>query len=406
MSQNATLTLRQHTTKVTSLVSCHGSGLAALLSADETGRVICWDLLTRRPVWVLTLESPAPVVDLQVMQDKYLCVLSRDYTLRVYDLDHREQVLFQMNVNTLNFANMGLETVNDETLRLYCCNTQQSELLDVYEINLRTNGLTRIFHKLDFFPIVKDTVLAHTPSGKIDKLGMIMKFTTVRSDSVLFVGYESGVVLGLQYWKDQEPVLKVVYVSILHLPEPILELTLTDNDTVLYSASTSNIIGNSDIRYLSNDIMVATSKKNGKVMYSPDLPISNPKSIPVKGHKISHIGSTSQYLIWSTWQGKTYLLDKQKDEVIAKWVKSKSSVQPNESSQGDLNNSSRDVKLSKNIKIGSMAIFDKEKYQYLNKEVSNIPVKSLSQQRRMNQFINHDWCFIGYEDGSIALHRL
>lgn len=415
MSQNATFTLRQHTTKVTNLIVCpltdtHVS--PQLLSSDEAGQVICWNLITRRPMWHLQIESNATIIDLQLIQGKYLCVLSRDYTLRIYELEQRDKILFQMNVNTLNFANLAIYMVDHAILRLHCCNTQDSELLDVYEINLTTGKLSRTFNKLDFFPILQKLFPNNDSITKLDKLGMIMKFCSVASQYLVFIGYESGVVLGLKYLeiKDNEPVLKIVYISVMHLPEPILELKLTNDEKFVLSSSTSNQIGKHPIISLSTDT-VGDFETNGEIIYSPNLSIMDPEIITVKGQKISHIASNTKYLIWATWQGKTFLMDKDQKNVLAKWVKFKSSIQPNESSQGNLNKSSQDVKMSKNIKIGSMTVLENDKYQALKRLISIEDSKmkqliSLAQQRRINQFVESSWCFIGYEDGSIALHKL
>lgn len=407
-------TLRNHTAAVTQLLvvpnypdenNIQTDLIPKLVSADEVGTILVWDMLTRRPIKSISIPSGASIVDIQLLANKYLVCLSKDYTLRILDwFDLKEKPLFEMNVNTMNFANFTISIdEKEENLTLCCCNTQDSEAIDVYQINIKTSKLTRLFNHVDFYSIIKDNLSITLGKKLPDKLGMIMKFTQDLSSNTIFIGFESGILIGFLIDSD---LLKIVYLSTYHFPEPILDLQCVFGSGhskvsgALISSSTNNIIAKHS--YPVSDIITNRVKEN-HIYKSSNLAPTFPKAMEVKGTKIAHIAEFESYLIWATWGGKTFVKNTTTDKIL-KYKRGKGSIRPNESPQGSISQNQNENKELKYVKIGSMAVLQSNHSAVGG--MKSLVVMNRSNQRRLKEFISHSWCFVGYNDGTISLYQI
>lgn len=407
-------TLRNHTAAVTRLLVVANDPseeniptdlIPKLISADEVGKILVWDMLTRRPIKSISVPSGASIVDIQLLDNKYLVCLSKDYTLRILDwFNLKEKPLFEMNVNTMNFANFTMSFDEEqENFTLCCCNTQDSEAIDLYQINIKTSKLTRLFNHVNFHSIIKDNLLVTLGMKLPDKLGMIMKITQDLSQKIIFIGFESGILIGFQIDFD---LLKIVYLSTYHFPEPILDLQVVFGSKdptgtgTLISSSTNNIIAKHT--YPVSDTIINRIKENG-IYKASNLTPTIPQVMEVKGTKIAHIAEFKGYLIWSTWGGKTFVKDTVTDTIF-KYKRGKGSIRPNESPQGSIAKNQDENKESKNVKIGSMAVFQSNP-SFVD-DMESLVVMNRSNQRRLKEFISHSWCFVGYKDGTISLYQI
>lgn len=403
-------TLRKHTSAITQLIvsdndTCdEGDLVPRLVSSDETGNIIVWDLLTRRPVNEVTIPTGASIVGLELVSSMYLVSLSKDYTLRIFDWTHlNDKCLFEMSVNTLNFANFAISVKEEDPsiLKLCCCNTQDSETIDIYQINVKTSKLTRLFNHVDFFQIL-NAPLHIELMKKPDKLGMIMKFQQDPTSGTIFLGFESGIIVGFQIEDER---LRVTYLSACHFPEPVLDLQVvpqeyTNSCGILISSSTTNSIGK---HWFPLKEPSGNTLHMGYFYKRAMFTASITELIEVKGSKIAHIAKINNYLIWCTWGGKLYIKDVNSD-IVSKYTRSKGFIRPNESSQGSIASKSNSMEEPTYVKIGAMVVF-KEKKAITN-TMDGLLVLNTSMQRRLNQFITHSWCFIGYNDGTISLYEI
>ncbi len=406
-------TLRNHTVAVTQLLVVANSFdaeniendlIPKLISTDEMGKIIVWNLLTRRPMVDTSIPTGASITAIQLLASKYLVCLSKDYTLRILDWNNLiEKPLFEMNVNTMNFANFTISIDKDEkNFVLCCCNTQDAEAIDIYQINIKTSKLTRLFNHIDFHSIIKDNLILSLDKKVPDKLGMIMKFEQDLRSNTIFIGFESGIIIGFQI--DSE-MLKIIYLSTSHFPEPVLDIQvvggLKDVTGTLISSSTNNII----IKHTYPISETITNRiKMNNIFKSSDLTPSTPQTIEVKGTKIAHIAEFENHLIWATWNGKLFIKDTYSG-VIHKYKRSKGNIRPNESSQGSISKNQYENKEPRYVKLGAMAIFKSTSLSAV-KDIKSLVVMNRSSQRRLDQFISHSWSFVGYNDGTISLYQI
>lgn len=389
--------LRCHTSCVTTLLQLPDSIPPALISTDEEGQIIKWDLLTRRPKIRKQLnESASAIISTQYIKPGLIAVLSKDHTLRILNTDLEET--FMMHVNTLTFANFTITNSNG-LLRLCCCNTTESDGLDIYIIDVENKTLKRLWKNLKFFELFND-YKEIKKQLKIDKQGMLMKVTEF--DDTIFCGYESGIVIGIRL---HVKFVEIVYISVLHAPEPILDIHIFG--ATIYTSSTQNFIGEDFFTHTGyvpceDELIMNSSRMVGK---RRSLTLSLPTKIKIPNGNIGKITVENHNLICSCWSGNTFIVD-MTTKKCEKINRPKSTIQVSESSQGSFTNSNGRIKKPSNLlKIGA-----------LNKSLPDNtpnypPPKSLislsrGSQRRLNEFMSQKWCYIGYEDGSISLFEL
>lgn len=159
-------------------------------SGDASGVVVVWDMRTRRP----RLRWKAHQGHIYTLKavDGGLLSHGRDNAVRFWDLHDLGSPRFEMPVNSLNFCNV------DSCLQLLATpGTQNADTFDIYRI--QGQQLARVVAGVG-----SDTAAADL--GLRGGHGSVMRLLFV-DDSLLFVGYESGVVRG---YRVRFPVAKQV----------------------------------------------------------------------------------------------------------------------------------------------------------------------------------------------------
>ncbi|GAV53440.1 hypothetical protein ZYGR_0AI07240 [Zygosaccharomyces rouxii] len=387
-------TLRFHKSSVTDLLvlDLPQDTAPSLVSGDATGTLCLWDLIRRRPISTHCIENEPPIVALQYVDGGLLAVLDKHHKLRLFRINGSWKQVYEIPVNTLNFANFLIQRIGTEWYRLICCNTQDSESIDIYEFYLTSlHTLKRVHKGLKFYQAISSFTL---PTGlKLDKLGIVMKFTEWHS--VIFCGMESGVVIGFKLIDNNQ--VEIVYVSHVHYPNPVLDLHPGKNS--LLSSSTDDKIGIHALNCQQNGVDL---KRQAPILLNSELHSlsTNFKQVPVS--QIAHIKKLENVLLLSSWSGETIVTNEQ-DEILDKFCKSKSSVEVNENPQGNLqSNKSSSKSANPNCKVSSL-----EGLSGSNSCSSKYVVsKNAGQRRRIESFLQNSWCIIGYDDGNIAFHRL
>lgn len=391
-----TYTLRAHTAAITCVIICGTPEIPQLLSGDVLGTLILWNLITRRPIAYKVCN--AQIISLQIIDNIYI-VQYKDHTLRFFRLQGSNEIvkigsinrslekfdqIFEIPVNTLNFANVIIRRVTTDIYQLWCCNTQDSEAIDIYEFSLHDpRSLKRLFESVRLHSIASKLT---TPSQlKFEKLGILMKF--IEHDGIIYCGFESGFVIGLTIISE---CICMVYISSIHYPDPILQLSYNDDLDKIMSTSTTNVVAfHKAILNPTEDYQIQDDIK-----FASSL---NPTNTYVHLHseKISFIENIGNYLVTSNWSGKIELI--LNNEKIIQFEKPKSLIPVDMDYIHKFNKTSNSVHNTL-TKIGAMTCFKAQKFS---------PSKSShSLPRRVLDFINHDWCCIGYEDGTISLNIL
>lgn len=386
-------TLRSHKSSVTGLLVLHlpQDVAPSLISGDATGTLCLWDLIRRRPIYVHQIENKAPIVALQYVDDGLLAVLDKHHKLRIFKLDGSWEQVYEIPVNTLNFANFLIRRLGNDLYRLICCNTQDSGSIDIYEFHLSSlHSLKRIHKGLKFYEAIHS--LEFLTGLKLDKLGIVMKFTEWHG--VIFCGMESGFVIGFKLSEDNQ--VEIVYVSHVHYPNPILDL-YPGKDSLL-SSSIDDKIGIHNVNRRPDRMDL---KRHDQILLSCELqsPSTNFKPVPIS--QISHIKKLENLLLLSSWSGETIATDHQ-GKILNKFSKPKSSVEVNENPQGNIQtNKTHSKKANPNCKVNSL-----EGISSWNENSNYVISTNVGQRRRIEKFLQSNWCIIGYEDGNIACHRL
>ncbi|CCK68392.1 Asa1p KNAG_0A07390 [Huiozyma naganishii CBS 8797] len=400
-------TLRAHTCAVTTVLVVDDCHTPTLVSTDEKGRIIVWDLITRRSVRSHQLESGAAITATQYVEPNLLACLSKeDCSLRLYNLATLEEI-FEMKVNTMSFANFVIARSENGLLTLFCCSTTNPEAIDCYTIDVTTKRLKRVAKELHFGESIANVLPDGLP--KIDKLGLVMKFIS-HDSGTMFIGFESGIIIGFRLVfdsiSDGDCLVVVTHVSAPHCPRPILSLEIdVNNRAKLLGSSTDTIIA-TDTIITTDTCAVSDMKSRAGITTSNDLAFITSEIHDTHTRKIYDIKSLSKYLLWSTWTGKSYS-SKVDTSFIEKYWKSKSSLIPIESSQGSFDKNKADPKVSRYVKTKCITGFDSHCYSCrFGVRMDSVALSDRSKERRLLQFAEHSWYIIGYEDGSISLYRL
>ena len=360
-----------------------------------------------------------------------------------------------------------------DRLGLVCCNTQDSEAIDIYTFILNEqHSLKRQFNALNFFGSIKELITEREVNNKklnFEKLGIVMKFTRDCESKVIFIGTESGLVLGFKIhdnisfsskiinnrdFKENKPksglskllsaddqipnaqrhftnVIELVYVSDLHCPNPILDLEIKDN--ILLSCSTLKKIGSFCLKNISaqdsqtrmlDSYKFSTTDNNITLMREKNLKLSDNSFYEIPFSNVSHVQSTKDYILAADWKGETFVFSNQREistltpTILATFEKSRSSIPINESSKGNLQNvnSSSGPKKANKSKVRSIIALDSttnsldetlhSNLELMNKRRNVTKSMTPGQQRRLLKFAETSWCIIGYDDGCISLHDL
>lgn len=358
-----------------------------LISIDERGLLILWDLATRRPILehqahstqVMTIKQLGIDDDGEeycIIEEYYGLIVThgRDNLIKIWRLFNEinefnlEQV-YEIPVNSLNFSNIDI--LNEF---LITPNTLNSNFFDIYDISFISSNnsfnefkLKRIFNGIDLYKLSIDQGFEFTEFqinnddevNRVDKLGIIMKFLWI-DHKTLFIGFESGHVLQIEVGDD----IRVVSISQEHFPDPVLSLTYNK----------------------SNQRIISTSIKNEIVIH--EVGKASIKKVKLDFNKISNIGVVNKMYIILSWNGMIKFFDFN-FEYISNYQKSKSLIQGDLNVIGNLNND-EDIK-KKNIKPNAISV-------KLKQDVN------ISLNRRDLKLINNDLISIGYDDGTIIIY--
>ncbi|QHS76803.1 Asa1p [Saccharomyces paradoxus] len=424
-------TLRYHKKGITALQVIKApsvSNVPVLLSGDNHGYFVMWNLVTKRPITCTQIEGNPHIIAFRwVESTAVLCILSKDSMLRMFKLeesalrsidlvkkpnqankteDPQWTQIYEMPINTLNFANFIIEAQvkpkkDNRDYRLICCHTDDSESIDIYRIiEDSTFKLKRPFSNINFPKYLKKQDFLQIP--KNSKFGIIMRFA--RLNDVIFLGFENGFIVGFKTTFDESlhrDVAELVHVSNDHYPNPILNMCVSGDE--LYSCSTDDFITKHKI---SVSLQPATKycKENAFFIKCPStLRVSEPARIYLPLKNISHIDKiTDDYLLVSSWSGITIVLDMRTSEVVQTFMKSKNNLVVSDSSIGDLTNGSgsntESSSKSHNYKVGAMTGLESFAVQ------SN--GLKLGELRRIKALAECSWCLIGYDDGTIKLNKI
>ncbi|QPG75383.1 hypothetical protein FOA43_002737 [Brettanomyces nanus] len=407
-----------------------------LITGDESGLIIWWDLTTRRQLtsWQAhgTIDSASPnaVITLQQLGitwmlsqegtyefpviDKrwYGCLLSHgkdgeikiwrlfsvvtcgDYGLKyqLYTPLHQAlppKVVFQMPVNMLNFSNV--EMVDD---RLVTPGTEDSNKFDIYTVPIpgtdeSGTGLKRLFKAVQF---ESDNPNFTHRNG----FGIVMKFAWIDRDHIA-VGYESGHVVTYELAQNT---VKAITINSIHTPEPVTALYYDWSRDIILSAS-------------STDCLAIMSGRKAIETSSLSFPVDTTSAISV--HHIKHRGigdlsvSTDGTVGVVTWDGYTrffHYTEGNSDLTFVFKVKRQApSISDNRIS------SDNDIKQESLLhsQKSSALVYSRTQIPYTfikesrTLEYNDGMSKNLVRRRLERNFDNH-WALIGYKDGRVAVY--
>lgn len=373
-----------------------------LLSSDESGKVIFWDLTILRPIaevqahesQILTIRQLG-IRDDVVDSDYFGLVLThgRDHIIKIWRLfDEKGAVEFkkcyEIPVNALNFSNVDVYGGY-----LITPNTMNSNAFDLYDISYISQEegdetrLKRLFEGVDVFKHAIATGFAKFEEfnvqrddeedvNRVDKFGIIMKLLFVDQNRV-FIGYESGHVASIELDFSSKS-FKILNITNQHFPNPVLSLTFDKaNSTVLSTSIDSHIVSHNT---RTNDSTVYKLEKFGK---------------------ISDVACYEDKYVLSSWNGYIRFYNTDMDTHTFQYISS--FKKPKGLLAGDLNvigniNDDSGIEKEKNkiVKPNSLAINAK----------SNIdPDVRKLYARRDVKLIEGSYLAVGYDDGTITLYN-
>ncbi|EDO17253.1 hypothetical protein Kpol_538p13 [Vanderwaltozyma polyspora DSM 70294] len=451
-------TLRFHkdaVTDVKTVVDLTNFKVPVLISGDGSGKLVIWNVITRRVQFVYEIPKSPQILAIEYLGDLLVAVLSKDHKLRILQLQldesktlvktneqsqiqqqlYKYNIVFEVPVNTLNFANFSLEKIAPEEYRLVCCNTQNAESIDIYAFKLnRLNSLKRLNKGINFYKTVID-LLRNTEISKFDKLGIVMKF--LRVNDLVYCGFESGIIICFRYKLRQEVMttkynetsskqsklqeliksedtdisiyenmLEIVYISTVHYPNPILDLSISakDEETVLSSSTDSKIgihkaqITNGNVSLPDNEGYIIDDSKQVIVRKTLGADTS---FVEVPVTEIGSIKSLKCGMVLGGWNGKAIVVDNN-NEILKIVGRTKSNILVNESAIRSIQNDSDSIiKMKKNYKIKAVDGIDG-----VGTDISQLSNISRGDQRRLDKFLSSSWCIVGFDDGCITLDSI
>lgn len=269
--------LRSHENSISNIEEVFLWNKHCLISSDTKGWIIIWNINAKRPIrkWQAHDET---ILTLTLISTNTLLTHGRDASLKIWDIsvEHAESSppeLFFLPINTLNFCNV--QYFNDF---LITPASVDSNNFDIYKITNPEYEFKRVlanFSPFDLYSKNKTEINSPNEQGRND-FGIIMKLVYVEHSNQLFLGFESGQIIGLNinlnpdatlvdktteaYSKktpskygglsslidktssrtliNKEPRVNLIYSDSSHIPNPITSLVhLKDN--ILISGSTN-----------------------------------------------------------------------------------------------------------------------------------------------------------------------
>ncbi|KAL6942003.1 hypothetical protein ACO0QE_003167 [Hanseniaspora vineae] len=430
MLQVEQFTLRHHSSSVKALAvyqkNSSVSKCSELYTADEQGNICEWDLPKRKLVrsWSIC-ESTASricIIGIGVLNDGaenvLLYVHSKDHCLRFYDITSfqsqkqtknltKPELLWEMPVNTLNFSNVVVipcETKENSkgSYQVWCCNTEDTEGIDVYEINPRIRTLKRIVKNNKF--------------GDNVKRGIVMCICATKDSRYISVGYENGSCVLIErdsVYTNSNQYLEIPLEKSTHSGQPVLSMSCSDTSLYFGQAKSSSL-------YEYN--LKSGNCRKIKIEESAGSHDFAQKELSVTGVR-ADIYEAQNLIGFTTWETNTYYLyDAKHDTVINTLQKSKSNVIPvsldptgniDTAGSGDFSES----KKSNNVSIEDCLIIIGEK-NHIDSNNSNsssdiVPTQKLREagvsplaMKRINYMLQNNWIVLGFADGSVTVGKL
>ncbi|KAK6204647.1 G-protein beta subunit-like protein containing WD repeats [Scheffersomyces amazonensis] len=273
--------LRGHSKPVTCLGSVVLENRDYLISSDASGLIIIWDIHTKRPYKQWQAHSDT-ILSVRQIEEELILSQSRDGTLKIWKVNNNSSVpleVFLLPINPLNFCNVEYIKGN-----LITPATVDSNNFDIYRLKYDDNlefSFTRIVTNFSAFALFNKTkkieeIRRDNELGRND-FGIIMKMLLV-GESKLFLGFESGEVIGLQidlnsHIDDNEssktielgnnsssssklsglfnarpkafnktiinkdPPIKLIYANSFHTPNPIISMAHVNNSLITGSSN-------------------------------------------------------------------------------------------------------------------------------------------------------------------------
>lgn len=370
--------------------------MPTLLSADDSGLVIWWDLNTRRPLFswqahsgtVLTLAQiginwqcdSESNFDFPAIDENFGSVLThgKDGELRIwkliklsdensfsYNVKISRKIFngdiekeFEMPINVMNFSNVSFR---DGILITPA--TNNAEGFDIYKIDLKEaekfNQLKRLVH--DYQPILSPN--DESTDNKRGGHGIIMRLSFIDSNNFI-AAYESGAIIS--YYLNKESIsITEKFINSSLTPHSVTSLSV-DRENV-YAASTSNYINIINLENGSNEIFDTKHKGASSLAHS----------------------NINNLLIVNTWDGYTriYQTNSIPFKILTKWRK----TMPSALSQTQTQKSMFSV-FSKN------QLVDRNQLDYKNGRYKNIV------RRNREEPIFKNYFMVAYQDGKIGLY--
>lgn len=363
-------TLRGHKSSVTTerVVYNVGSEFREkpyLISGDEDGFIIVWDLTVRRPLLSFHPHT-SQVISIRQLPNGLVLTHGRDHYIKVFELfQHgKEELVYEIPVNSLNFNNI-------DTFEYYLItsNTMDSNSFDVYDIGFlqdESKQFTRVFNCIDLFKMVKDDGVYKFNEFKIqnedNKFGIIMRLLWVDSNRV-YIGYESGHVISVSLDLGAQSI-EVLNVSNVHFPDPVLALRYDSHTNTVISSSIKPKIG---IHTSTGSSVIKLSDKFGK---------------------LSDIEFLNSNIVLSSWNGFIKVFNQQFEELI-NFKKAKPIVSANLNTVGNMEEPKPEA-----LKPNCLAVYAKQA----------VEIKGIARRRDV-QLCGSNLLAIGFNDGTIMVYN-
>ncbi|KAL6939803.1 hypothetical protein ACO0RG_003649 [Hanseniaspora osmophila] len=431
MLQVEQFTLRHHTSSVKALAVYQKNSCvkkcSRLYTADEHGNICEWDLPKRKLIrsWSVCDSKALQICIIGIgilksdLENVLLYVHSKDHCLRFYDVTvsqpqkqsmylPKPQLLWEMPVNTLNFSNVvvipcSTQKTKKGSFQVWCCNTEDTEGIDVYEINPITKNLKRIVKNKKF--------------GENVKRGIVMCICATKDFEYISVGYENGSCVLVErdsVYTNSNQHIDVPFDKNSHFEQPILSMSCSKTSLYIGQAKSSSLY---EYRLKTG---VCETINIGKSAGSQHFAR---RELSVTGI-CADLYETHNLIGFTTWETNTYyLFNVEHKEIINTLEKSKSNVVPvsldptgNIETRGS--NDLSEFEKSNNVSIESCLMMLGQKNNSTDSEKSNSQNDVLTTQRsraiganplamkRINYMLQKDWLFLGFADGSVTVSNL
>lgn len=417
----------------------------SLLTADESGLVIWWNISTRRPLgmWKAHTDTILSVKqlglawkkegeDLNVntasLDELYGTVLtqSKDGSIKIWRLiellsgltgdfvytailkkklvsmeelvQAAPPVLFEMPVNPLNFANVDI----NQSGYLITPATTDSEGFDIYKIDVGASKehqkLKRLVQnqKFQLESSKEDDIVDEVEEPDLTKRGgsgVVMKVVWIDNEK-FFVGYESGIIVGYQITLESSEKARITtFISDDSLlGNPITSICFDKDNQRLLWASTGSKLCILTLDKLDEPCRVYDTKRKG----------------------INHIDvdfSTNAVGI-ITWDGYTRIYEYDQEDVLKFILKMRRQIPTILSSKESTDNGNDEITQINNLQMqraNTLKFTEKQVDPKIQKNITvgytNGRCKNVVKRNR-EEIFGERWMFVGYQDGKIAIYLI